>query len=291
MTRASDPPADGGGVPAARSRSAGRNLPVAIAVGLTLAVVFCGLLAIGGYVFLTFVAVAVVLGLVELDQGFRAHDLTPATPIAVGAGLVMIYGAYANGPDAQAVGIVALVLGATVWTLLDGKRRNVAASLGATCLGGLWVAFLASYIGLLLRGGELADGRLLVAAVIALVVANDIGAYAFGNRLGRHKMAPTVSPGKTWEGFAGGLVTVLAIAGLVTPRLVPGLGLTGSLVLGAGVVVAATIGDLSESLVKRDLGVKDLGRLLPGHGGVMDRIDAMLFALPVAYGILVAFGL
>jgi len=273
-------------------RGAGRNLPLAIVVGASLAVVFLGALTIGAYVFLTFIAILVVVAQIELDHAFRVHGLNPATPVAVGAGLVMLYGAYVSGPAAQTVGIVALVLGAMVWTLLDSRRHDVAFSLGATFLGGLWVPFLASYIALLLRGGErFGDGRVLVAVVIALTVANDIGAYAFGNRLGRHKMAPNVSPGKTWEGFAGGLVTVLGVAGLGVTRVVPELGVLGALVLGAGVVAAATLGDLSESLVKRDLGIKDLGRILPGHGGVMDRVDAMLFTLPVAYGILVALGL
>jgi len=98
-----------------------------------------------------------------------------------------------------------------------------------------------------------------------------------------------VSPGKTWEGLAGGLVTVLAVAGSVVTRVVPDLNVWSAIALGVGIVVAATFGDLCESLIKRDLGVKDLGRILPGHGGVMDRIDAMLFALPAAYFLLVAF--
>ena len=289
MAKASDPPP---GEPAAARRGAGRNLPVAIAVGVTLAVVFLAALAIGVYAFLTFVAAIAIVAMLELDGAFRDRGAHPATPVAVGAGLVMVYGAYATGAAAQAVGVAGLMLGATAWTLLDHRRRNVAASLGVTCLMGLWVPFLASFIGLLLRGGDVfPDGRMLVMAVIALTVTYDIGAYAFGSRWGRHKMAPSVSPGKTWEGLAGGLVTTLVVAGLVTARVVPQLGVSGALVLGAGIVVAATLGDLSESLVKRDLGIKDLGRILPGHGGVMDRIDAMLFTLPVGYGILVAFGL
>lgn len=274
---------------AQRRRGAGRNLPVAIAVGLTLSAVFLVTIAVGAYAFLTFVAVLTVVAQLELDRAFRAHQTTPATLIAIGAGLVMLYGAYASGEAAQAVGLVVLILGGMVWTLLDNRRRNVAASLASTCLIGLWVPFLASYAALLLRRPD-GSGRLLTMAVIALTVTNDIGAYAFGSPWGRHKLAPRVSPGKSWEGLAGGLATVLVLAGLVTARLIPGLGVAGALALGAGIVAAATIGDLSESLVKRDLGVKDLGRILPGHGGVMDRIDGMLFALPVAHFILVAFG-
>jgi phosphatidate cytidylyltransferase len=265
---------------------------VAIAVGLTLAAGVCATIVAGPYAFLTFSSVLLVVAQLELDSALRAKGVRPATPVAIGAGLVMVYGAYANGMSAQAVGIIVLLPGALIWTLLDPYRRNAAASVGATCLIGLWVPFLASFVGLLFRTrSEEGDGWLLVMAVIALTVTSDIGAYAFGNRWGRHRIAPSVSPGKTWEGFAGGLVSVLTLAGLVTARVFPALGVLGALALGAGIVMSATLGDLSESLVKRDLDVKDLGRILPGHGGVMDRIDGLLFALPIAYLVIVAFGL
>jgi phosphatidate cytidylyltransferase len=261
---------------------------MAIAVGIMLAAAFLVTIAVGAYAFLTLIAVLTVVAQLELARAFRIHQIMPATLITIGAGLVMLYGTYASGEAAQAVGLVVLVLGTMVWTLLDSRRRNVAASLGSTCLIGLWVPFLASYIALLLRRP---DGRLLTTAVIALIAVNDIGAYAVGKPWGRHKLAPSVSPGKSWEGLAGGLATVLVVAGLATPRLITELGVDGALTLGAGIVAAATLGDLSESLLKRDLGVKDLGRVLPGHGGVMDRADGILFAVPVAHFILLAFGL
>jgi phosphatidate cytidylyltransferase len=287
MAPAPDPPAeDEGGV--SGKRGAGRNLSAAIVVGLMLAVLCLATMGIGPYAFLTFVGAILIVAQLELDSAFRTRHVTPATPVAIGAGLVMLYGAYAIGEQAQAAGIVVLLLGAMVWTLLDVKRRDTAASIGATCLIGLWVPFFGSFVGLLLRGDGAADGRLVVLAVVALTVTADIGAYAFGNRWGRHHLAPSVSPGKTWEGVAGGLVTVLALAALVTARVIPALGVPGALALGTGIVAAATIGDLSESLMKRELGVKDLGRILPGHGGMMDRIDAMLFAFPIAHFILVA---
>ena len=109
--------------------------------------------------------------------------------------------------------------------------------------------------------------------------------------MGRHKLAPSVSPGKTWEGLVGGWLTVLLLAATVTTRTVPGVDLIPALVIGTGITIAATIGDLAESLVKRDLGLKDLGTVLPGHGGVMDRVDAILFCLPTAHLLLLAFGL
>ena len=291
MEPAPAPPPDASrAAPVARPtyrRSPGRDLPMAIAVGLTLAAVFLGTLFLNAWAFLTFVAILVVIAQLELDSAFRAQGLRPATPVAVGAGLVTIYGAHGLGEAGQSLGLVVLVIGTMLVTLLDGGRRQVAASLGAAFLMTLWVPFLASYAALLLARP---DGIWFVMAAIALTVSNDIGAYAFGFKFGRHSLAPSVSPAKTWEGFAGGLATVLLIAAFVTAEVVPGLGRGQALVLGAGIAVAATLGDLAESLVKRDLGVKDLGRILPGHGGVMDRVDAMLFTLPVAHLLLLALG-
>ena len=276
------------GAPAARRRGAGRDLPVAIGVGLALAALFLGTLAWSPWAFLTFVAVLIAIALVELDGALRAQGLRPATPVVAVAGMVAFYGSYAAGPDAQVLALSILVFGATAWTLLDPHRERAASSLGAAFLVALWVPFLASFIGLLLaRDG----GPWYLMMAIALTVTNDIGAYAFGNRFGRHKLAPSVSPAKTWEGFVGGLATVLLLGGLVSTRTVPGLGLVPALVIGAGIAVAATVGDLAESLVKRDLGVKDLGRVLPGHGGVMDRVDAILFGLPTAHLLLRLFDL
>jgi phosphatidate cytidylyltransferase len=148
------------------------------------------------------------------------------------------------------------------------------------------VPFLASFVGLLLARPE---GRWLVIATVALTVTSDTAAYAVGSRYGRHQLAPSVSPAKSWEGFAGGLLAVLVVAVVIVPRL-PGLDLPAALLLGVGVFLAATLGDLTESMVKRDLGIKDLGVSLPGHGGVMERADAVIFALPAAHLLLTAVG-
>jgi phosphatidate cytidylyltransferase len=280
--------------------SLGRNMPIAIASGLVMAALFLGTLFLSPIAFLGFVAVLVVIALLELDGAFRGRGLRPATPVALGAGLVMHFGAFTGGASAQSLGLVLLVLGTLAWVLLDpgrGTEANaggavpaapgrIAGSLGATFLMTLWVPFLTSFIALLLARE---DGAWFVMATVALAVTSDIGAFAFGSRFGRHKLAPSVSPGKTWEGFAGGVLTVLVLAALVTSR-VPGFDLSTALVLGVGVAVAGTVGDLAESLVKRDLGVKDLGRIVPGHGGIMDRVDAIVFALPTAHLVLLALG-
>ncbi len=269
-------------------RSAGRDLRAAITVGVVLAIAFFVTLFLSDLAFLTFVAVVVIVALLELDHAFRARDTKPATVVAVAAGLVALYGGYLDGPPAQVLGLVVAVFGAMVWTLLDPARHRPVASLGMTMLMVCWVPFLASFLGLLLARD---DGARYVIMTIALVVANDIGAYAVGHRIGRHKLAPTVSPGKSWEGFVGGLLVVLVIAAAGLPWLLPAVEVGTALVIGAALTVAATVGDLAESLVKRDLGIKDLGTILPGHGGVMDRVDAMLFALPTAHLVLLALGL
>jgi phosphatidate cytidylyltransferase len=282
--------------------SLGRNLPVAIASGVVMAIIFLATIFWSPWAFLVFVFALVVIGLLELDSAFRSHGLRPATPVALGAGVVMFFGSYAGGESAQSLGLVLLVLGALAWALLDpGGHEDLGAegtskllgtgritgSLGATCFMTLWVPFLASFIGLLLARE---NGAWYVMAPVALAVSNDIGAFAFGSRFGRHKLSPSVSPGKSWEGFAGGVVTVLVIAALITSR-VPGFDMLTALAMGAGVAFAATLGDLAESLVKRDLGVKDLGNIIPGHGGIMDRVDAIVFALPVAHLVLIVLGL
>ena len=268
-------------------RATGRNLPVAIASGVALAASFVAALLFHPLTALAFIALFAVIALLELDVAFRDQGLRPATPLAISAGLVMLFGTYFTGQSAQSVGLVLLPVGALAWMLLDTGRQRVVASLGATLLMALWVPFLVSFLGLLLVRD---DGVWLVMAAVALSVTNDIGAFAVGSKFGRRKLAPSVSPHKSWEGFAGGMATTLVIAATVTGPFVPGLDVVEALVVGAGVAVASTLGDLAESLVKRDLGIKDLGRIIPGHGGIMDRADAVIFALPATHLLLVVLG-
>jgi phosphatidate cytidylyltransferase len=220
---------------------------------------------------------------------------------------VAISGSYFHGPSAQSLSLVLLVLGTLAWVLLDvgqprhsvqtqaaagpdtparSRRRGMVPNVGATFLLMLWVPFLASFLALLLARP---DGQWLVLAVVALSAVSDIGAYFAGTRFGRRKLAPSVSPAKTWEGAAGGVVAAFAVAVLVLAHF-PGLDWLTALVLAGGIAVASTVGDLTESLIKRELGVKDLGRIVPGHGGIMDRADAVIFSLPVAHLLLVALG-
>lgn len=290
--------ASGAGEPEpAAEPSSGRNVPVAVVSGVALAIVFLGTLLVSPYAFTTFVAVVLVIGVLELDTAFRAKGLSPATPVSLLAVPLFCYGAYAGGATAQSAGLGLVALGVAVWWLFQRRPRPArdgaegqqpapaGESLGASVLVCVWVPFLASFIGLLLARDA---GIWFVMATVALTVTADIGAFAWGYQFGRHKIA-SVSPGKTWEGVAGGLATTLVLAAAVTAWL-PGFDLPTALVLAVGVTAAATAGDLTESLVKRDLEVKDLGRIIPGHGGIMDRIDGLLFAMPTAHLLLVAIG-
>lgn len=278
---------DSAGSAVVRTR-AGRNLPLAIATGVSLAGVFIGTLYWHPLANLTFVFALVVVAVLELGSALTDTGARPATPVLIAVGAVAVYGTHYGGTAGQAAAVALLLAGAAVWAMFVGPGSGrVVGTVGATLLIGVWVPFCASFFALLLGRP---DGIWYVMATIALTVSADIGAYGVGVAVGRHKLAPRISPGKTWEGLFGGLATVLVLAATVTSRL-PGFDLVAALVLAVTVTFAATVGDLTESAVKRDLGIKDLGRILPGHGGIMDRVDSIIFALPAAHFALLAVGL
>ncbi|MBX6358408.1 MAG: phosphatidate cytidylyltransferase, partial [Micromonosporaceae bacterium] len=257
---------------------AGRNLPAAIAVGLTLGAVVIAALFVWKPAFLAVIAVGVGIGVWELSQAVRhagAHP--PLVPLIVG-GVLMSGLAWYEGPDALCVGLLVTVLAAMVWRLADGPAgylRDVTAAV----LVAVYVPFLGGFAALL---AEPADGARRVVVTLAAVVLSDTGGYAAGVFLGRHPMAPTISPKKSWEGLAGSLVAA-AIGGAVMLSLLLDVAPWWGAVFGLAISAVAVIGDLAESMLKRDLGVKDMSSLLPGHGGLMDRLDSILFAVPTAY--------
>lgn len=279
---ATDPAGD-----ASATARGGRNLPVAIGVGLTLATLFIGSVLIHPLLFLAFVVVNLLIALYELDAAFAASKVRPPTAVAAVALPVMCVGAYLYGPDAQFLGLYGGLLAGFVVVMATNDRGHTMSRMAALTLMLVWINLLASSLGLLLIRD---DGHWYVMAATALTVTSDIGAYAFGRNWGRTRLAPTISPRKTWEGFAGAMATTVVMALLVTAQVVPGITLPIAVALAVAIVVAATLGDLAESVIKRDLQVKDLGTIFPGHGGVMDRIDALLFSLPTAHLVLLAFG-
>ena len=264
-----------------RASSAGRDLPVAIAVGVALAALALAALFIVKAAFVVFVLVAALLGLRELSSALATGPTrVPRVPVA-GGGIAMILSAYFGGSDALLVATVLSGLGCFLWRLAGGASgyvRDVSAGLLATT----YVPLLGSFVVLMLAAD---DGPARVATFVLVTIASDIGGLAAGVRLGRHAMAPTISPKKSWEGFAGSVAACTLVGWITVTYALDGDWWVG-LVLGVAAAVVGTLGDLAESMIKRDLGIKDMGNLLPGHGGVMDRLDSLLAVAPVAWLIL-----
>ncbi|HWH01758.1 MAG TPA: phosphatidate cytidylyltransferase [Pilimelia sp.] len=273
---------------AARSRGrpsrAGRNLPAAIGVGVGLAALVLAPLFLWRPGFLLVVGVAVAVATWELAAAIRAGGARAPLPPLLAGGLGMVALAWFVGLDALALGLLVTVLACMVWRLADGPA-NYQQDVGAATLIAVYVPFLAGF-GALLAAPP--DGDLRVLATLAAVVLSDTGGYVAGVLLGRHKMAPSVSPGKSWEGF-GGSVLASALGSALLLLLLFDVAWWRGALFGLALAAAAVLGDLAESLVKRDLGVKDMSRLLPGHGGLMDRLDSILFAVPVGYLLLSLF--
>jgi phosphatidate cytidylyltransferase len=257
---------------------AGRNLPVAIGVGVALAALLLLSLYVVKAAFVAVVTLAILLAVWELIQALAGRGIAaPVVPVGVGA-VAMIVGAYLGGSQALVVALALTVLGVIVWRLTDGPGGYVK-DMTAGVFTAVYVPFLAAFAVLMVVP---ADGEYRVTTFFLVTTFSDIGGYAAGVLFGRHPMAPAISPKKSWEGFAGSAVACMAV-GAASVTLLLGEAWWKGLLLGAAILVAATLGDLGESMVKRDLGVKDMGTLLPGHGGVMDRIDSLLLSAPVAW--------
>ena len=232
-------------------------------------------------------AVAAAAGLIALHELYRlARELRPLVLAGYGGAIGALVGAELGDAGWMLAGFLVTFPLAFVFAALAATRQSTTVALGATVLGAAWISLgLAHFI--LLRRLDV-DGEDAILAVLLTVFATDTIAYLGGRLAGRHRMTPVMSPGKTWEGFVTG-----AVAGvLVSFFALYDTAYDGwrSFVVGAAIVLAATVGDLFESLVKRDLGAKDTGRILLGHGGVLDRIDSLLFAGPVAYYVFLALG-
>ncbi len=270
--------------PVQRGSRAGRNLPAAIGVGLTLGAVVIASLFVWRPAFLGVVTIAVGIGIWEMTRAVEHRGPhAPLLPLLAGA-VVMEALAWYDGAESLILGLVLTVLATLVWRLADGVR-GYQRDLAAAALIAVYVPFLAGFAVLLARPD---DGALRVIVTLACVVLSDTGGYAAGVFFGKHPMAPTVSPKKSWEGLAGSVVCT-AVGAAILFLLVLDLSWWQGLVFGAAVSIACVLGDLGESLLKRDLGVKDMSNLLPGHGGMMDRLDSIVFAAPVAYALLTAF--
>ena len=271
-----------------RGARAGRNLPLAIVTALALAGVLIGSLLVSRPAFVAFLLGIVTLALLELLTVLRARATRPARPVVLAVGALLVVGAYLEGPAALSFGLLAAILGAFAWYLVDRGRTEVTRNVAATIFAVVYVPFMAAHLSLVIGRADHYVGALLGYAV--LVVVYDTAAYATGSTLGRRPIAPQVSPNKSWEGAIGASVACLAAGALLLPLWEPWT-LASGLVLAGATCVVAPLGDLSESMLKRDLAVKDMGSILPGHGGVLDRVDALLFMAPVLYYVLAGFNL
>jgi phosphatidate cytidylyltransferase len=266
--------------PAPKKSRAGRNLPAAIASAVVLIVAILASLLFWKTAFMGIVAAAVIVALWEMDQGFKAKKINlPQEPLMLG-GVVMVVVAYFWGAPTLVTATAVTALVTMLWLLrrgVDGYVRDSSASIFAL----VYIPFLGSFVALLLAEGGTTGGGLdnegvqAILAFIGVTIASDIGGYIAGVLFGKHPMAPVISPKKSWEGFAGSLVFCVAAGWALVVYLLEGDWWVG-ICLGLIAVVMATLGDLCESVIKRDLGIKDMSQIIPGHGGLMDRLDSLL---------------
>ncbi|RKO23075.1 phosphatidate cytidylyltransferase [Pseudarthrobacter phenanthrenivorans] len=291
--------------PAARARTrgkqprsnptpkAGRNLPAAVVVGLAMLFAVLGGLLLLPLAFVAVTTTFAIFGVWEVYRALEANGTRmPIVPVMTGT-VAMPFAAYFGGIESLLFAMVLSSVAVLLWRSIEsaaGSANSIFA--GVFTLG--WVPFFISFAALPLHaaggatplglwpGGSVPEGAWQVAVMLLLVVSNDTFGYLVGASLGKHPMAPKISPKKSWEGFAGSVGGAMLI-GILACLFVLDKPWWVGVVLAVGLVAASTAGDLAESMVKRELGIKDMSSILPGHGGVMDRLDSIVFASPVAF--------
>ena len=264
---------------APRKTAAGRNLPAAVTVGVLLLVAVAASLFIRKEAFAVLAVVAVGAAMWELAQALTRRSIhLPLVPLVVGSAGILV-SAYVAGTEALFVAFLLTVGGAVVWRVLDGSGEAALRDASAATFAAAYLPFLGGFVMLMLAEP---DGPARVALFILLGVACDTGGYVVGTLLGRHPLAPSVSPKKSWEGLVGSVVLTCVVGVVGIQAVFHGDPLVGAF-LGLGTVASATLGDLAESMIKRDLELKDMGSLLPGHGGVLDRLDSLLLTAPTVW--------
>ena len=271
--------------PTPRASRAGRDLVAAIGVGVGLGVVILASLLIQRQAFVVVLALAAAVGTWELTGALRrGAGIAVPLPLLLVGGQAMVWSSWPFGLRGLAVSFAVTALACMLWRMRAGAAHYVR-DVSAALFTAAYVPLFCSFATLMVVAD---DGVGRVLTFMLCVVASDIGGYAAGVLVGRHPMAPSISPKKSWEGFAGSQVAGMVAGALCVVFLLDGPWWAGVLT-GALLVVSATLGDLVESMIKRDLGIKDMGTLLPGHGGLMDRLDSLLPSAVVSWLLLRLF--
>jgi phosphatidate cytidylyltransferase len=272
----------------AYGRPSGRDVGAAVATGAVLVALFIVCYLVGPAALLALSALALLGCALEAFSMFQRAGFRPATLVAVVGSVGAVLAAYWRGSGAIVVVAAVVLVAALVWYLAQVVEARPLINAAVTFLGFAWVGLLGSFAGLLLAAQR---GEHLFLGAVVPTVAADVAAWFAGSTFGQHHLAPRTSPGKTWEGVVAGGLVAIAAAAIIGKEVAPWGGLRHGLILGVLIAVAAPLGDLAQSMVKRDLRLKDSGALLPGHGGLLDRFDSLLFALPVTYYVATVFHL
>jgi phosphatidate cytidylyltransferase len=260
--------------------TSGRNLPVAVVTGMSIAIVFLLLARLGPGPTVALITVILVMAMAELCAALRRRGYQPATLLGLVATASLSGAAYWRGLQAFPLLLALFVIFGLLWYLMGVVRANPTLNVSVTLLAFSYVGVLGAFAALILRAFP--DGMGVLLGAVIGTVAYDVMGLLAGTRLGKTPLAPSISPHKTVEGLLVGAVGAVVASVLITRQITP-WDFGSSFALGLLVAVAAPLGDLCESMIKRDLGVKDMGSALPGHGGVLDRIDGLLFVIPATY--------
>jgi phosphatidate cytidylyltransferase len=289
-------PRPGGGLrppePPVEARS-GRNLQAAVVSGVAIGAIALICFKLGNLASIVLVTVVAALAVMEAYAAFRKAGYHPATLLGLVATISLMIATYNKGLEALPLVIVLVIAFTLLWHIIGVERvADPVQSTAATVFVFCWIGVFASFAALLLNPALFPDrhGIAFLLGAVITAVAYDVGALTVGAWIGSHPLAPSVSPNKTWEGFIGGAVAAVLVAVVVVHFISPWT-IGKAAALGLVVAVVSPIGDLGESLVKRSLGLKDMGRILPGHGGLLDRLDGLLFVLPATYYLVKAFHL
>ena len=260
------------------NKRAGRKLLPSILVSLSLLTLIFGSITLEPKLFLALICIVIMLGVRELTHAYRAGGIElPDLPI-MAAALVILLASWFGGTEGLAVS-TGLIIPILMFLLLLISQKDFIKRSTSAVFAVFYLAVLGGFI--LLVANDLDGGKRILALVI-LIACNDTFAYFAGVLFGKHKMAPSISPKKSWEGLIGGLIASVIGGGLVFHLAFETGWYVGS-AIGVMTVVTATCGDLIESAIKRDLAIKDMSNLLPGHGGIMDRLDSALFTAPAVW--------